>query len=271
MKSGVVLLALALLGSAIFTAGCGSKAAATATPEATPYDLLGACGFRPRSGADPYAGDVHPMVNNDRNDPDQLDLLAGQPADDAQLVWCENLNKANWIVPPAPAVWCEYSGANGQGRVSGQLGQERQTFWVVEIATGRLIDYTILTGPVPTQENCPDTVQGTGGNDGDLWAWATIPGSQKRDYLQQFIQGPVRPALASPPSFLLPGSESITPAYGNWPGASLRQITPGGGRTTLDAVLRDPRPRRCPTPVGSDAWIELLAFGGAEDTAEALA
>jgi hypothetical protein len=55
------------------------------------------------------------------------------------------------------------------------------------------------------------------------------------------------------------------------PGATIREITPGGGRTTLAAVLRDPRARRCSTPVGSDAWIELLAFGGAEDTAEALA
>ena len=55
------------------------------------------------------------------------------------------------------------------------------------------------------------------------------------------------------------------------PGATLREITPGGGRTILAAVLRDPRARRCSTPVGSDAWIELLAFGGAEDTAEALA
>ena len=54
------------------------------------------------------------------------------------------------------------------------------------------------------------------------------------------------------------------------PSATLREITPGGGRTTLAAVLRDPRARRCSTPVGSDEWIELLG-GGAEDTAEALA
>lgn len=44
-----------------------------------------------------------------------------------------------------------------------------------------------------------------------------------------------------------------------------------GGRNTLAAIVRDPRPRRCDTPVGSDAWLELLASGGGEDLAEALA
>jgi hypothetical protein len=43
-----------------------------------------------------------------------------------------------------------------------------------------------------------------------------------------------------------------------------------GGRTTLGAIVRDPRPRRCETPVGSDAWLELLGSGGGEDLAEAL-
>lgn len=38
----------------------------------------------------------------------------------------------------------------------------------------------------------------------------------------------------------------------------------------LIAVLDDPRPRRCPTPVGTDAWVELLATGGGEDLREAL-
>ena len=38
----------------------------------------------------------------------------------------------------------------------------------------------------------------------------------------------------------------------------------------LLAVLDDPRPRRCPTPVGSDEWVELLATGGGEDVSEAL-
>lgn len=38
----------------------------------------------------------------------------------------------------------------------------------------------------------------------------------------------------------------------------------------LIGVLDDPRPRRCPTPVGTDAWVELLATGGGEDLREAL-
>jgi hypothetical protein len=38
----------------------------------------------------------------------------------------------------------------------------------------------------------------------------------------------------------------------------------------LLTVLDDPRPRRCPTPVGSDEWVELLATGGGEDVSEAL-
>jgi predicted transcriptional regulator len=38
----------------------------------------------------------------------------------------------------------------------------------------------------------------------------------------------------------------------------------------LIAILDDPRPRRCPTPVGTDAWINLLATGGGEDLREAL-
>jgi Replication-relaxation len=43
-----------------------------------------------------------------------------------------------------------------------------------------------------------------------------------------------------------------------------------GGRTILGAIIRDPRPRRCESPVGSDAWLELLGSGGGEDLAEAL-
>src|SRR5919106_4484971 len=43
-----------------------------------------------------------------------------------------------------------------------------------------------------------------------------------------------------------------------------------GEPRSLLAVLDDPRPRRCPTPVGSDEWVELLATGGGEDVSEAL-
>ena len=43
-----------------------------------------------------------------------------------------------------------------------------------------------------------------------------------------------------------------------------------GDSRPLLTILDDPRPRRCPTPVGSDEWVELLATGGGEDVSEAL-
>jgi hypothetical protein len=43
-----------------------------------------------------------------------------------------------------------------------------------------------------------------------------------------------------------------------------------GEAVSLEAVIVDPRPRRCPTPVGSLAWIRLLGSGGPEETDEAL-
>lgn len=41
-------------------------------------------------------------------------------------------------------------------------------------------------------------------------------------------------------------------------------------RQPLGSLLADPRPRRCPTPIGSDAWVSLLGSGGGEDLDEAL-
>jgi hypothetical protein len=54
-------------------------------------------------------------------------------------------------------------------------------------------------------------------------------------------------------------------------GASVVSFAPGGGRNRLGSIVSDPRSRRCATPIGSDAWLELLAFGGGEDLGEALA
>jgi hypothetical protein len=44
----------------------------------------------------------------------------------------------------------------------------------------------------------------------------------------------------------------------------------GDVRTTLGNLVCAPTPRRCPTPVGTDAWLEVLGYGGAEETDEAL-
>ncbi len=41
-------------------------------------------------------------------------------------------------------------------------------------------------------------------------------------------------------------------------------------REPLHTLASDRLPRRCPTPVGSRAWLELLATGGGEDLDEAL-
>lgn len=43
-----------------------------------------------------------------------------------------------------------------------------------------------------------------------------------------------------------------------------------GERQPLRSLLDDSRRRRCPTPVGSDAWVQLLGSGGGEDLDEAL-
>lgn len=52
--------------------------------------------------------------------------------------------------------------------------------------------------------------------------------------------------------------------------APIAPVGMAGERRSLRSLLEDPRPRRCPTPIGSDAWIELLGSGGGEDLDEAL-
>jgi hypothetical protein len=54
-------------------------------------------------------------------------------------------------------------------------------------------------------------------------------------------------------------------------GAPVISFSAHAGRNTLATILRDPRRRTCPTPVGSDAWVELMASGGVEELDEALA
>lgn len=51
--------------------------------------------------------------------------------------------------------------------------------------------------------------------------------------------------------------------------APIAPIT-GSVAARLGSLLNDPRPRRCPTPVGSDGWVTLLGSGGGEDLDEAL-
>ena len=52
--------------------------------------------------------------------------------------------------------------------------------------------------------------------------------------------------------------------------ANLVALNPNVPRATLGALLVDATPRRCPTPVGSAAWLQVLGLGGHEDFDEAL-
>ena len=52
--------------------------------------------------------------------------------------------------------------------------------------------------------------------------------------------------------------------------AQTQPVSWSGEAVSLEAVIANQRPRRCPTPVGSPAWVRLLGSGGAEETDEAL-
>jgi len=47
--------------------------------------------------------------------------------------------------------------------------------------------------------------------------------------------------------------------------AIVTSLEPESAPRPLAAILDDARSRRIPTPIGSDAWLRLLAFGGVED------
>lgn len=51
------------------------------------------------------------------------------------------------------------------------------------------------------------------------------------------------------------------------PNAPLRSLGPGRDETPLGTLATDRGRRRSSVPVGSAAWVELLGYGGAEDTA----
>ena len=53
-------------------------------------------------------------------------------------------------------------------------------------------------------------------------------------------------------------------------GALVERISAPRTPVRLDLLVKDERPRECSTPVGSPAWLELLASGGGEDLRELL-
>jgi len=52
--------------------------------------------------------------------------------------------------------------------------------------------------------------------------------------------------------------------------APMRSLCEFGAARPLRTLVTDPASRRCPTPVGSPAWLNLLSTGGGEDFDEAL-
>lgn len=44
----------------------------------------------------------------------------------------------------------------------------------------------------------------------------------------------------------------------------------GGRRQMLAEAVADRTSRRCPTPVGTDVWLQILGNGGVEETDDAL-
>jgi Replication-relaxation len=53
-------------------------------------------------------------------------------------------------------------------------------------------------------------------------------------------------------------------------GTTLAPLFLGGRRLPLADLVTDAAPRRCPTPVGTGGWLEVLGTGGSEETDEAL-
>jgi hypothetical protein len=103
------------------------------------------------------------------------------------------------------------------------------------------------------------------GRDGWHLVWV-VPTEERRGWLRRVARWDQRPGLERR-SWGLVLDELRT--------AGLRARTQpvgwSGEPVSLEAVIADPRQRRCPTPVGSPAWIRVLGSGGAEETDEALA
>jgi hypothetical protein len=53
-------------------------------------------------------------------------------------------------------------------------------------------------------------------------------------------------------------------------GTTLVPLFTGARRLSVGQLVSDPKRRRCPTPVGTDAWLQVLGDGATEETDEAL-
>ena len=229
------------------------------------------CEFQPLAAAPAYAGDVHPLVmpsfvemqSNDRITLEQADMLAGQPVEQAQLVGCE---RTKWV---EAGVGCAYSGAVSATK---RIGRQMLTLWVAVLATGRVVASTTMTGPEPTENDCPGSItQGEAGEAGLLpGPWVAL--SDRKAWFLGFVHGAVRD-LAPVPSALAVSLVSISINGGGHvsvvttPGAkctlSMTQTVPGATqRAENDIWDRDLGPHTYAGPDGTVEWSWDLDWMG---------
>jgi len=103
------------------------------------------------------------------------------------------------------------------------------------------------------------------GRDGWHLLWV-VPTPERLSWLRRIAWWDQRPGLAGQ-SWALVLDDLRTAGFAT----TTRPVGWSGGAVPLAAVISDPRPRRCSTPVGASAWIRVLGAGGAEETDEALA
>ena len=96
-----------------------------------------------------------------------------------------------------------------------------------------------------------------------LWV---VPTEERLSWLRRVARWDQRPGLAGQ-SWGLVLDDLRAAGFAT----TTRPVGWSGDAVPLAAVISDPRPRRCSTPVGAPAWIRVLGAGGAEETDEALA
>jgi hypothetical protein len=158
--------------------------------------------------------------------------LAGQPPETAQLVGC-----AKSRLLPSP-VTCRYGdGAVGGVRAAMNLDQVQTTLWVAVLATGQMLDSTILTGPVPNEGDCPAYAEVGTGN----YAPRGISKADVQAYFLGFVRGPAKEPRAPSP----------------WVGVTLTDVprkTCPSCETHLEAL----------TSVGAECELGLVMPGGGQ-------
>jgi len=233
------------------TAGACTKTGSTPAPVDYSNALV-MCWLQPLPAAPDYAGDVHPLVvpswasmvmePNEHITQAQTDTLAGQPVEQAQLVGCE---RTKWVDSP---VGCSYGSGPDTGPTAlMSLGRQMLTLWVATLATGRLVASTTMTGPEPTQNDCPQSI--TQGEAGPLpGPWVAL--SDRKAWFLGFVHGAVRD-LAPVPSALAVNLVSMPQSMSMVAGGHVSVVTTPGAKCTLSMV--QPVPGATPR-ANDDIW-----------------